>query len=165
MPPFQGLLTDIAIEYLALGTADARNEAKSILIPLAEEVVKKAQYHLGRMFNDNNDYPMAHQWFTAAALQGHDDAAYFCLVYCSCKAHLYAQARFWHNIVSQSEIVTIVTSENTPHRKYIKNFGLFLRGLRDQCGGCGDALEGKRRQYCKQCKTYCYCNRDCQKLH
>ena len=40
-----------------------------------------------------------------------------------------------------------------------------LREIRDSCGGCGAALEGDARQYCRGCKAFCYCSRECQKLH
>ena len=40
-----------------------------------------------------------------------------------------------------------------------------LREIRDSCGGCGDALEGDARKYCRGCKAFCYCSRECQKLH
>eukprot|EP00562_Extubocellulus_spinifer_P014852 CAMPEP_0178568046 /NCGR_PEP_ID=MMETSP0697-20121206/15674_1 /TAXON_ID=265572 /ORGANISM="Extubocellulus spinifer, Strain CCMP396" /LENGTH=90 /DNA_ID=CAMNT_0020202069 /DNA_START=28 /DNA_END=300 /DNA_ORIENTATION=- len=43
--------------------------------------------------------------------------------------------------------------------------GRRLRQLRNNCGGCGVKLEGDRRQYCRQCRTYCYCSSECQKLH
>ena len=40
-----------------------------------------------------------------------------------------------------------------------------LREIRDSCGGCGAALGGDTRQYCRGCKAFCYCSRECQKLH
>ena len=40
-----------------------------------------------------------------------------------------------------------------------------LREIRDSCGGCGDALEGDTRKYCRGCMAFCYCSRKCQKLH
>ena len=40
-----------------------------------------------------------------------------------------------------------------------------LREISDSCGGCGAALEGDTRQYCRGCKAFCYCSRECQKMH
>ena len=27
------------------------------------------------------------------------------------------------------------------------------------------AFEGKDRKFCRSCKTFCYCSRECQKMH
>ena len=40
-----------------------------------------------------------------------------------------------------------------------------LREIRDSCGGCGAGLEGDTRKYCRGCKAFCYCSRECQKRH
>ena len=40
-----------------------------------------------------------------------------------------------------------------------------LRKMRNSCGGCGTLLAGETRKYCRCCRTYCYCNEDCQKKH
>ena len=40
-----------------------------------------------------------------------------------------------------------------------------LRSLRDICGGCGAEFEGKERKFCRACRAYCYCSRECQKMH
>ena len=40
-----------------------------------------------------------------------------------------------------------------------------LREISDSCGGCGAALEGDTRKWCRGCKAFCYCSRECQKLH
>lgn len=40
-----------------------------------------------------------------------------------------------------------------------------LRWVRDICGGCGAEFVGKERKFCRGCRTYCYCSRDCQKMH
>ena len=40
-----------------------------------------------------------------------------------------------------------------------------LREMRKSCGGCGTALAGDRRKFCRCCRAYCYCNEDCQEKH
>ena len=39
------------------------------------------------------------------------------------------------------------------------------RRLRNTCGGCGTEFEGKERKFCRGCKKFCYCSRECQKMH
>ena len=55
-----------------------------------------------------------------------------------------------------------VWSDTKERRKKIRSE---LREIRNACGGCGVSLEGERRQYCRGCRAYCYCSRECQKLH
>ena len=55
-----------------------------------------------------------------------------------------------------------VWSDTEERRKRIRSE---LREIRNACGGCGSALKGERRQYCRGCRAYCYCSRECQKLH
>ena len=51
------------------------------------------------------------------------------------------------------------------HESRRDEFRIEFREVRDSCGGCGAALEGDMRKYCRGCKAYCYCSRECQKLH
>ena len=70
------------------------------------------------------------------------------------------EANFWFNLISKNDL--------TPDdllQELMENTDRCLRELRNSCGGCSIKLEGDRRQYCRQCRTYCYCSRECQKLH
>ena len=153
-------LVGIAIAYNKLNTTDGANEAKSILMPLADDGVAMAQYTLGASFMMVKDFSNAKRWFAAAALQGIKNAATDALVCCEDPADM-PEANFWFKIISEPGMMP----ENLKARIILGGIYRNLRQLRDHCGGCGTALEGERRHYCRQCRTYCYCNRECQKLH
>ena len=80
------------------------NEAKSILMPLAEEGVAIAQCDLGVVMLRENDILNAKRWFEAAALQGHKVAARNILVCCKELLDM-PEANFWFNIVSDPEMM------------------------------------------------------------
>jgi len=83
-------------------------------------------------------------------------------------AHSYvnAQLRFWARLAKKRSISGNV--DLCDRREMIEELvRIFreLRLLRDTCGGCGAAFEGKDRKFCRGCRTYCYCSHGCQKLH
>ena len=75
---------------------------------------------------------------------------------------LFAQSSFWFGRIKLSMIPT-------KRRRGVTEAYLlqraFLRKLRDTCGACGAQFEGKERKFCGGCRTFCYCSRDCQKMH
>jgi len=135
-------------------------ETKSILISLANEGYAEAQNNLGVVLMKENDILNAKRWFVAAALQGVEAAAWNILVCCKDLLDM-PEAHFWLDIVFRSD----KKQDDPDLQKSVDDISSNLRKLRDSCGGCGAALVGDRRLYCKQCRTYCYCSRDCQKLH
>ena len=149
------------ILVLIADRVDDTAEAKSILIPLAEGGMASAQVRLADILFRENDTYHSKLWCTAAALQDEKFGAYEALTCCGLLGNI-SEANFWLNVVtSKPELM----ADGPAPKAYVEYMSGTLRDLRDHCGGCDALLSGERRQYCKQCKAYCYCNRECQKLH
>ena len=129
-------------------------------MPLAEKGVEDPQNDVGCIMFGKEDFHNAKPWFEAAFLRGQTLAAYNTLV-TNNRLQNIPEANFWFNVVSKPDMMP----DEPEKRKHVEEMGRGLRELKNRCGGCDAALAGERRQYCKQCKTYCYCSRECQKLH
>jgi hypothetical protein len=118
-----------------------------------------------------NNFSSALPWFSSAAfaLEGKEAAsgnAEHSAMNCCQALHKHAQAKFWGRIVKK----TLRTSERNEKARIVRVENLVdhqreLRALRDICGGCGAEFEGKERKFCRACRAYCYCSRECQKMH
>ena len=150
--------------------------AKSILQPIAERGIGEAQTVLGTVLSvAHHDYRSALVWFTSAAfatyLGGVDEekmrntehGAMLCCMW----LQKYAQAKFWGKLTRTSLQAGIISSRSVRVARVTSliNLQRNLRAIRDVCGGCGAEFEGKERKFCRGCRTYCYCSRDCQKMH
>jgi len=159
------LLLRVAAAYSPMKTVEARKEMRSILAFLVGKGMRQAQCGLAMMLrNEDKDYHNAEKLFALAALQGDVHAAHGAAVSCWDLGE-YARANFWSKVFVKTKGEGMDPDRREECMEKIENIQLDLRRLRDNCGGCGAALDGKTRLYCKGCKTYCYCGRDCQKLH
>ena len=165
--------------------AEAFEKARAILLPLAEEGLGEAQVLLGHVLLDceggvtggisyseaHKKYSAALPWFSSAAFALEDEKAavgnaeYGAM--CCCQfLHKHAQAKFWARIVKKNLRHPEVEDESRVERvKGLVCLQRELRALRDICGGCGAEFEGKERKFCRACRAYCYCSRECQKMH
>eukprot|EP00562_Extubocellulus_spinifer_P013751 CAMPEP_0178571800 /NCGR_PEP_ID=MMETSP0697-20121206/17857_1 /TAXON_ID=265572 /ORGANISM="Extubocellulus spinifer, Strain CCMP396" /LENGTH=379 /DNA_ID=CAMNT_0020206435 /DNA_START=133 /DNA_END=1273 /DNA_ORIENTATION=+ len=112
-------------------------EAKSILLPLAEEGYTKAQCELGITMCNEGDIMKAKRWLEAAALQRDSTSVYNTLLACTRLKNM-AETSFWFNIFSRSEMMP----PDQEAKKCVETIGRKLRMLRDSCGECGTDLEG-----------------------
>mmetsp|Transcript_32216 Transcript_32216/g.70815 ORF Transcript_32216/g.70815 Transcript_32216/m.70815 type:complete len:365 (+) Transcript_32216:258-1352(+) len=155
-----GNVVDLSLDLLLeISDRVGPGEAKSILVPLAENGIPRAQLGLGAVFALEDNFLAAKKWFEASALQGNEAADRVILSFCSNILNM-PETNFWFNIVYKPGMTLDVVAQELQ-----ESTGRRLRQLRDNCGGCGIKLDGDRRKYCKQCRTYCYCSRECQKLH
>jgi len=160
------MLVSVAVSYQQIHEFET---AITILAPLAELGVDLARHNLGIAYSNNGYSSKALDTFGQIAseeglLEG--PAAFEAAMICSAMEHMWPQARFWLSMGIKN-LRSILPSCENPKRL----IGLFsavrtdLRKIRDQCGGCGATLQGDMRKKCGGCKTFCYCNRDCQKAH
>ena len=166
----QNALVDVADKYMQLETKEGYEKAKAILLPIAETGHGNAQGLLGEAFFNEDDYLTALKFFSLAATDPNTNLeptrpAYGAM-YCCDELKLFSQAKFWARATKES-----LSNPNLPDKARLAHVQLLvdlqrrLRKMRDTCGGCGAEFEGKERKFCRGCHAYCYCSRECQKMH
>ena len=138
------------------------DEAISILQPLADKGIARAQHTLGSAYYIMGQEDIGRMWATAAALQANNLSAYLAMQYCRFMkpAPCLVQARFWFTVARKRG------EDDSPTRKEVMDSVCkTLREMRGACAVCAIELNSDTRKLCKGCKTFCYCSRDCQKVH
>lgn len=172
------VLVDIADKYLCPEMSfEMDDKAKTILDAIVSEgdasaidleSCTKAAATLSRI----REYHSSGEMYARSFCLGRIESA---LSVCgtALKTKKYALCRLWLSIACRTKegygtclVVRTGTqvswSDLMPRRDHIRSA---LREIRNSCGGCGTVLEGKMRKYCRGCRAYCYCGRECQKLH
>ena len=152
------ILCDVADEYVDDRQFD---EAVAILQPLADEGMAKAEHNLANAYFRMNQKDIGLKWATAAALQGHDLSAYLAMWCCQLiEPTPLAQMRFWFGIARKR-------GEDTSSARQVTSDSVCetLSDIRKKCAVCAIELDSDTRKLCKGCKTFCYCSRECQKIH
>ena len=168
-------LATLAGRYMVVDAA----VAKSILDQLIDTSTRGggisdslARAYRGELYVKDEDYSMASCMFQGAFLNGiilgidmttpAMTSSSMCAFMCAEHVGNVAQAAFWMRRIKISNL------RNDSRRDAVEqlvNFRQSLRALRDTCGGCGAEFEGEERKFCRGCRAYCYCSRDCQKTH
>jgi len=164
-------LTDIANKYMELETPDANEKAKAILLPIAEKgLIGNAQALLGKLYLlREGDHTTALKYFLPAAFAT-DTYSGLCPAFgalcCCTELQRFAQAKFWMRLTKENLGDQRVDNGARLSRvRVLIDVQRRLRSLRNECGGCGIEFEGKERKFCRGCRAYCYCSRECQKMH
>ena len=162
-------LVSVAEKYIDLQNQGATEEAMAIVLSLLEEpneCTADAIAVLGRIYHGEHDYSAAYKQYVRSALVSakEGDVAIGAKL---CKRTLgqHAQGRFWLGKITISELEFETEDQRKRAITSIIDYQRELRQLRDTCGGCGVEFEGKDRKFCRGCRAYCYCSRECQKMH
>lgn len=169
-------LLEVSTQHLKKNDEGSTAAAKSILLsicgfpPKDPKVFRHsdAMFFLGSIFQNEKDFARASilhtesfaTCTTCSTIEKADVA--FELTRCSMAQGLVAQSSFWFGKIKLSMIST--HRRRDVIERYLSQRA-FLRQLRDTCGACGAEFEGKDRKYCGGCRTFCYCSRECQKMH
>ena len=167
----RGYLCNVGVFYGQRGDSDT---AISILTPLAELGIVNARLNLGVTYSNRGELTKALDLYRDVLATGANYSAKvgmsscYAMICCK-KMNQWPQAKFWlsNSTKNLHEILADQTTREDSKEvlELIHNMRLDLRKIRDRCGGCGAELQGKMRIKCSGCTAFCYCNRDCQKLH
>ena len=175
----QHYLTKLAILYMEERSSSSMSEAKSILLPLAKDrMYVSAQFHLGRILAMEGDHHSAYSCFSSATFlcrrDGKVASSAVCAFLAAKNIGQLAQTRLWSTFAREafekglrnSNLVDVVQKKTnlTVMAALVESLKM-LREVRNFCGGCGAEFEGKERKFCRGCRSYCYCSRECQKIH
>jgi tetratricopeptide (TPR) repeat protein len=168
-------LLEIAQKYQRVNTDESHAEAKSILLAITKDPpgdpsafdLSDALYRLGKAHSRDENHDDAYKAFIDSvtcdgATQPAQNFAPSAML-CADKLGLPAQTRFWFGKIQLSEIIDHDLRRHVAVLYF--HLGPIFREMRDTCGGCGAEFDGKERKYCRECRTFCYCSRGCQKLH
>ena len=162
-------LCNIAEMYVIQNNLAGRIKAKSILLPLLDSdfVLPDVHWWLGTIYHSERTFQDAYNHYFQFAIASEDEYAMVPLNATICKEALgdLAQARFWAGRVKIADMSFSSADERKEALVDLLDFRRQFRELRDTCGGCGAEFEGKERKFCRDCRTFCYCSRDCQKMH
>ena len=151
-------LVNVGREFYSL---ERFEEAIDVLLPLAESGTSQAYETLADTYHDSEAYNEALKWYREDFMQGRIAAAFDALE-CCWLLDRFAEAKFWMTVATRTN-----AKSDDAFVDNIPNVQSSLRALRQTCTVCGLFLnvDTWTRKLCKGCKAYCYCSRDCQKVH
>ena len=175
----KGLL-DIAEDYSEDGAVE---EAMGILSNIAKEADPDALDgelcgRIATAATRIKQFQLSSKMWVSAFYHGEIESAICASEAYTCTDH-YALSKLWLSVACKTSSgfhsFTILDDDGTGNDQMFWSSPKFkqrrdklrskLREISDSCGGCGAVLEGDTRQYCRGCKAFCYCSRECQKLH
>ena len=183
--PDCGLLSNLKLLGIAAvySNSGASHDANSLLLEILHEAEESAlngsmcQCVAARL-SEENPHPAAQMYARAFCYGCIESAISASMYFLDCKK--VALSKFWLDVACKTKKLYEISQVNnqansTGSVQEILSWPYFeeernairsdLREMRNSCGGCGGALSGERRKYCRRCRTYCYCNEDCQKRH
>ena len=157
------ILAGVAEDFLENGAVE---EAMGILSDIANEVDPNALDGslCHRIFESSRRiklYQLAGDMSARSFCHGAVGSA-FLASGCYTLSEHYALSKLWLSVACKTKAGDRSWASNKQQRDEIRSK---LREIRDSCGGCDAALEGDTRKWCRGCKAFCYCSKECQKLH
>lgn len=161
----------LADRYKKMRTPEALNEAESILSTLLNDQYPcffLAQSKQASVRFLKRDYVAAYEYSSLSVMNSEDacnSSASLIAYMASQNLGNHAQGKVWCGKVDVRDIHFDTVEQKKVAIRQIIDYRRELRQLRDICGGCGAEFEGKDRKFCRGCRAFCYCSRECQKVH
>ena len=157
-------LVQVALQHFHENSIET---AKSILFPLLVDS-SNARAVLASIHILEGDRALALPLFVSTALDTTSPADNrpiyaFGALQCCLELGKFVQAKAWGRIARKMGLG--LDSSRFQRVQLLVQLQRRLRSLRDTCGGCGVEFQGKARKFCRGCRAYCYCSRECQKMH
>ena len=154
---------------IACSKSGERDEVQSTLSAILEIDIEKlatsatAQYSLGCLYDNAGDYSSALKWISKCIMQSDHDADAVCgaMAFCWLLGR-FAEAKLWLSFSSRTGRGGI---DYQDWAVYVPHLRQRLCNLRQSCKVCSAPLHRVNRKLCKGCTAYCYCSRECQKVH